>query len=405
MSTPAEERTRKVFFFLFALFEVTFIILFRTVSSLPESVYGATATAAEIGHSNLDYIFYVNIITMTFVGYGLLYSVVGGKTTFVNASLVAVVGFQWALLMNEFWERVNTGEWSDNFIITIPQLVRACYTTVAILISVGTVLGNASTVQLIFVTVFEALAYALNRYIIQYQLNTNAIEIAIFVHVFGAFFGLGLSAFFKNANPQKPSNSQSDNLIAIIGTLVLFIFFPSYNAFNAEHAHQSRVVVNTFLATTSSALVTFAFSALGNNGKWSLTELRNGVIVGGITMSSSIAILCGPAASAGTGLVAAILVQFFISKVHNKLFAKLGDTSYTFAVHFLAGTVAAVGSMIAIADAYSQGAFYGSKTTDVYPSGDNAAGNLVAAYFVTIGMGLFQGLFVGAIFGLKAFKN
>jgi len=419
--TDAEVKTRKVFFFLFVLFEIAFIILFRTVSNYaeytadtPNNMNFNTPGSTVYPTDRLEYIFFVNIITMTLIGYGLLYSYnrAHGFTAFLYTLLISGVTFQWALLMNEFWERVNSGEWSTEFFITIPSLIKACYTTTAVLITFGTIYGRANIVQLVFIAGFEALAYALNRYIIQYQLNTNEIELAIFVHVFGAFFGLGVS-LFTSSGPETVSataaghdgSTQDSNIVSVLGTLILFVFFPSYNAFVAAAGHRSRVIVNTFLATTSSALVTFAFSALTNGGKWRMSEIRNATIAGGVAMASSISVLCGPAAAAGTGLVAAIAVQVFIKFIHPKVFSSLKDAHYTHATHAIAGLVAAVGSMIAIADAYSQATFYGDRTTAFYPSGENAAGNLVAAYFVTVGMGLFQGIFVGGLFGNKFFAR
>jgi ammonium transporter Rh len=311
MVAEADVKTRKVFFFLFVLFEIAFIILFRTVADF------ANVTSTSFNNDNynqvnsldyakdrLEYIFFVNIITMTLIGYGLLYSYnrAHGFTAFLYTLLISGVTFQWALLMNEFWERVNSGEWSQDFFITIPSLIKACYTTTAVLITFGTVYGRANIVQLVFIAGFEALAYALNRYIIQYQLNTNEIELAIFVHVFGAFFGIGVSLFTSSGSEAAVAghdgSTQDSNIVSVLGTLILFAFFPSYNAFVASPAHRTRVIVNTFLATTSSALVTFAFSAMTNGGKWRLSEIRNATIVGGVAMALFILVLCGPAAAA-----------------------------------------------------------------------------------------------------------
>jgi hypothetical protein len=59
--------------------------------------------------------------------------------------------------------------------------------------------------------------------------------------------------------------------------------------------------------------------------------------------------------------------------------------------------------MISLADAHSQGTFYGADFHLYYASGKNAAGHEVAAYFITMGIALFSGIAVAGFFSLPAF--
>jgi ammonium transporter Rh len=61
------------------------------------------------------------------------------------------------------------------------------------------------------------------------------------IHTFGAYFGLAASFFYhpSKAHENKDnhnSSSYTSNLIAMIGTLFLFMYWPSFNGAQAEGA-------------------------------------------------------------------------------------------------------------------------------------------------------------------------
>jgi len=82
---------------------------------------------------------------------------------------------------------------------------------------------------------------------------------------------------------------------------------------------------------------------------------------------------------------------------------KYADPARALSTNILASLVAGVGVMITLADAHSQGTFYGADFHYYYSSGKNAAGNEVAAYFITMGIALFSGIAVAGFFSLPAF--
>lgn len=408
VATPAapaspEAKSRKAFFFIFIIFQIGFIILFRTVSNYATNTTPNTLTDA-VSFTMSEYLFYVNIVTMTLVGYGLLYTFnqTAGITSFLYVLLIAGVSFQWALLVNEFWVRVDSGHWDPDFIITIQSLIGACYTTTTVLITLGGILGQVSAVQMVFIALFECVGYALNKYIIHYQLNVLAYEHAIYVNVFGAFFSIGLMLLISKHVSEGKKHVQTtfeSALFSVLGALIIITYFPSYNAALVNPLFQNRVVVNTFLSTTSAALTTFCLSALNNNGKWKVEEILYGTLTGGIVMSSTIAVISGPAAAAGAGLVAALATNVNIRSVAPKFFSgKLLDSAHVYSTHATAGAVACIGNMIAVATAHHDSEFYGTRFDDLFKSGDNMAGNYVAAYFISVGLGLATGIFTGAFF-------
>ena len=92
----------------------------------------------------------------------------------------------------------------------------------------------------------------------------------MYVHLFGAVFGLGVSKAVhlnKVLQVHKQTSVYHSDLFAFLGTLVLWIFFPSFNALFAAEEAQSRAVINTYLALTASSVATIGLSSLLGNGK------------------------------------------------------------------------------------------------------------------------------------------
>ena len=91
---------------------------------------------------------------------------------------------------------------------------------------------------------------------------------AIFIHTFGAYFGLIVSLVDRQRDYNHPfaaKRSGSDHttdLFSILGTLMLLIYWPSFNGIlapNGEGKH--RATFNTYLALCASTMTTFLFSA------------------------------------------------------------------------------------------------------------------------------------------------
>ena len=86
------------------------------------------------------------------------------------------------------------------------------------------------------------------------------------IHTYGAYFGLAaclvLSRKIKPCTSVK--TSYHSNIISFIGTLFLWLYWPSFNyGITATTTYeQSQIVVNTVLALTGSVLGTYTMSAL-----------------------------------------------------------------------------------------------------------------------------------------------
>lgn len=141
---------------------------------------------------------------------------------------------------------------------------------------------------------------------------------SIFVHTWGAYFGLAVAYMVVDKSPEGrekleadeekcPATKESD-LFAMVGTLFLWMFWPSFNGALAPASMKSqhRVVINTVFALSASAMAAFACSA-GIRGKFAMEDIQNATLAGGVAVGSSSDLVVGPYGSLIIGLIAGII--------------------------------------------------------------------------------------------------
>ena len=109
----------------------------------------------------------------------------------------------------------------------------------------------------------------------------------------GAYFGLAVSFMLYNkkgledpkAGEREKSVYHSD-VFAMVGTLFLFCFWPSFNAGVAANGDSRlRAVVNTYISIASSVLLTYIFSSLlSKEKKFDMVHVQNATLAGGVGM-------------------------------------------------------------------------------------------------------------------------
>lgn len=73
------------------------------------------------------------------------------------------------------------------------------------------------------------------------------------MHAFGAYFGLAVSLAMRpgrDANEAGKSEgaSYTSDIFAMVGTLFLWVFWPSFNSALLDGPEQQRAILNTYLA-------------------------------------------------------------------------------------------------------------------------------------------------------------
>lgn len=134
---------------------------------------------------------------------------------------------------------------------------------------------------------------------------------SIAIHVFGAYFGLAAAwVLYKKektvggAHPKNGSEYIND-VTAMIGTIFLWIYWPSFNAAVATvgldagedmkaTTAQLRMyaIINTSLSLCAATISTFAASAFFK-GKLDMVLIQNATLAGGVAVGSATTMLVG----------------------------------------------------------------------------------------------------------------
>jgi ammonium transporter Rh len=96
----------------------------------------------------------------------------------------------------------------------------------------------------------------------------------MYVHVFGAYFGLAVAKVLNNreVENEKESSNYSSDLFSMIGTIFLWLYWPSFNSAVAKDEGQLRAIVNTYLSIASSCIATFIISTIVSKGKLNMVN-------------------------------------------------------------------------------------------------------------------------------------
>lgn len=147
------------------------------------------------------------------------------------------------------------------------------------------------------------------------------------------------------------SNKTSDTF-AMIGTIFLWMFWPSFNGALATETQKHRVVINTVISLSACCVMSFMFSSLVRPGrKFDMVDIQNASLAGGVAVGSAADLMIQPWAAALIGSLAAILSVLGYTKVQPFLENKIGlyDTCGIHNLHGMPGLMGALGGVIAAA--------------------------------------------------------
>ncbi|NXG69291.1 RHD protein, partial [Baryphthengus martii] len=255
--------------------------------------------------------------------------------------LIVVVGVQCSLLIEDFLVFHLQKEHEDG----LKRITKATVSMTAVVISTGAVLGKTNPVQLILMTVVEIIVFHISRWtnerILQIPENTSMMH----VHLFGAYFGLAVSSRFSGPLPRSEKNTSTlkSDLLSMLGTLFLWVFWPSFNS--VLLTNKNKAIYNTYFALTVSAVTAFLLSVLTTkDGKFRMTHVHSAVLAGGVAVGYAAQSIEYPWIAMILGLLASlitILGSYCVQRCLNPAL-KIHDTS---GVHFTFGLPAVLGAL------------------------------------------------------------
>jgi len=309
----------------------------------------------------------------------------------------------------------HPSEW-PSIDVNVVTMISADFATAAVLISFGVVLGVTSPLQLIVMTVIETIIFVVNEVIGRDYIGAVDAGDTIFVHLFGAVFGLAVARVLYNpdhARSEKEGSSYSSDLFSMIGTVFLWMFWPSFNGGAAATGDaQQRAVINTYYSLCSCVLAAFAFSALVMpSKKFAMEHLQNATLAGGVAVGACADMHLTPGGALAIGALAGILSVCGFQYIQPFLLSKLRvhDTCGVNNLHgmpgLLGGLISVLMAGLADSDTYDQFAVQGvdKSLTEIFPQmgkDGTPAGQALSqflAVLVTIAMASVGGIVTGVL--------
>lgn len=400
--------------YVFAFAECVVVALYGLFVRLsPEATPGSPlseAAAQEVVERY--YPFFQDVHVMIFIGFGFLMTFV--KTHRWSALsfnfLMSIWALQWGILSIGFWYQVipgGSGGWQP-INLNIAALINGDFAAAAAMIAFGAIFGKCNLAQLTFLIFWQMILCGLNEAICLQYLKAKDMGGSIVLHAFGAYFGLAASYFFQpgKAGEMKVPTSYDSQTVAMLGTLFLWIFWPSFNGALAVGAAQHWAVLNTVLSVGGGCIGAACITRI-LLAKKDMEVMLNATLAGGVAMGSACDIVASPWAAifigfcaGGLSAIGFRLIGPFLSRRIN-----LQDTCGVHSLHGIPGILGAVTSAIAIALSGHQG--FPADYFPVVASGGTLSGQVATQFYallVTLGIAVAGGLAGGWICSLRVFQ-
>jgi ammonium transporter Rh len=324
-----------------------------------------------------------------FIGFGYLMTFIKsyGLGAVGFTMLVTALGLQWYVLCESFFHqiyghnRTQAWQYAD---ITIYSLMNALFGVSAVLISFGAVIGKIKPFQLVLMAFVELVLHAFNfEVILSGGLQVADVGGTYADHMFGCYFGLAVSFVLgryaqqqhRHSPPHDPPTGYVADLFSFVGTLFLWLYWPSFVAGGAvaDSVEQQRAVVNTILSLSSSTLCAFYLSSdCNNNHRKSFVfrpvDIQNATLAGGVAIGCIANLNLNPVNAILVGCAAGLVSTFGFNRIQPWLVQRVGLHD-SCGIHNLHGMPSLLGAIASIClAAYKQtggrkhdGAVYGTQ--------------------------------------------
>merc|ERR1712242_574127 len=357
------------------------------------------------------YPIFQDVHVMIFIGFGFL--MVFLKThswTSVGFNfLIAAWVIQAGILITAFFHMLFEGHF-HKISLDITSLIVGDFAAGAVLITFGAVLGKCSLSQLMCLAFMELIFYSINEAIGAGKLGAVDMGGSMFVHTFGAYFGLAASYFFDNKKAIEDKDGKcgggyNSQLIAMVGTLFLFMFWPSFNGALAADFQQQRVIINTVMAISASCITACAVSRFLLQ-RLDMEVVLNATLAGGVSVGSSSDLVVTAGWAMAIGAFAGIVSALGFLKLSPFLQKKI-SLHDTCGVHNLHGIPGVIGGLFGALSAGMADTAFGDvslKATFSNVADGKTLGHQAGIQLAALGLTLAFSIVGGSISGFIASK-
>ncbi|KAM5206933.1 ammonium transporter Rh type C isoform 1-T3 [Hipposideros larvatus] len=354
-----------------------------------------------------------DVHVMIFVGFGFLMTFLQryGYSSVGFNFLLAAFGIQWALLMQGWFHSFHNGY----ILVGVENLINADFCVGSVCVAFGALLGKVSPIQLLIMTLFQVTLFSVNEFILLSLLKVKDAGGSMTIHTFGAYFGLTVTWILYRPNLYRSKERQSavyqSDLFAMIGTLFLWMYWPSFNSAVSNHGDaQHRAAINTYCSLAACVLTAVALSsALHKKGKLDMVHIQNATLAGGVAVGTAAEMMLMPYGSLIVGFICGIISTlgfvYLMPFLESRL--RIQDTCGIHNLHgipgIIGGIVGAVTAACANVHTYGQEGLahaFDFEPGDAYRSPSLQGSFQAAGIFVSLAMALVGGIIVGMILKL-----
>ncbi len=325
------------------------------LSLLSFSSWVSAETAPTLSEARVvaQYNYIIHILAMLLVGFGFLMVFVRryGFGAVTGTYLVVAIGLPLYILF-----RANGIFGHQLSPHTLDALLYAELSVATALIAMGAVLGRLRVFQYALLALFVVPLYLINEWIVLddafgYTTGFQDSAGSIVIHAFGAYFGLSMSIVLTTAyqRSQPITSDHTSDRFAMLGSMVLWLFWPSFATALVPLENMPQTVANTLLALSGATIATYFLSTKLHDGKTSMVDMANAALAGGVAIGS-VCNIVSPEGAFGIGLLAgaiSVLGYVFLQPALESRF-KLVDTCGVHNLHGMPGLLGGLSAFLVV---------------------------------------------------------
>ncbi len=291
----------------------------------------------------------IHIMAMLLIGFGFLMVFVKkyGRSALTATFLLVSVSLPLYLAFKELGIFEARGE--------IEQFILAEFGAASLLIAAGAVLGRIKMYQYLIMGMLFIPFYILNELIVVedhfHFIGTIAdTGGSIVIHAFGAIFGVSAAVFLSTLKQRETpieADATSDRY-SLLGSMVLWVFWPSFCGALVPAETIPYVVINVFIALSGSTIATY-IASVSIRGKINAADIANAALAGGVAIGATFdhathleAIIIGAIA----GVLST--VGFAVFQEKQEKFHKIVDTCGVSNLHGIPGIFGGLAAIVVV---------------------------------------------------------
>jgi ammonium transporter Rh len=291
----------------------------------------------------------IHIMAMLLIGFGFLMVFVKkyGRSALTATFLLVSISLPIYLSIKTFGVFEAKGE--------IEQFILAEFSAASLLIAAGAILGRIKIFQYIILGLLFIPFYMLNELIVVNDSFHFVGKVAdtggsIVIHAFGALFGIAAAISLTTKKDMEipiQSDATTDKY-SVLGSMVLWVFWPSFCAALVPVDAIPHTVVNVFIALCGSTLATY-IASVSIRGKVSIADIANAALAGGVAIGAT----CDFASHGQAMIIGAIAgtistIGFAILQDKQQKFHKIIDTCGVSNLHGIPGIFGGLAAIVVV---------------------------------------------------------